>query len=252
MITRHFYSGDIPCFANCSYCFAKWKTYNPPQKAYFLGDPKSTSVVYPCCDSDISQNAKIISDLWSIAKNSKEIFFSVSVKRSIDNDVLDLYKELDKYLQAEKKGFVKISISLTTKYRIDELEPNTMSYEERKKLFVHLHSIGFHTAVVFKPILPFIPLDEYREIIDEFSICKFYLLGDLYVNEETDFYKKYIEGQYGVKSRSVSWLEDRPLWYHVDQEERINLIEAYLKNKHKNVFYSDVDLIDYMSKCDTE
>lgn len=252
MLTRILFSGKNQCPANCAYCFAKWKNYTPQPIIDFWTDNEIAEVVYPCCDSDIEQNDTVLTILWEKAKTLPKLYISISTKRSINDATLKLYKELDRFLQNDKKGFIKISVSLTTKYKIEELEPGTARYDERKLFFEQLQNYGFHTAIVFKPILPFIDLNEYKEIVDDFSGCKYFLLGNLYVDEETEFYIKYIQGKYSIENHSVSWLADRPIWKCVVVEEKINHLKEYLNDCSKKFFSNDADLLEFMSKSDSE
>ncbi len=252
MINRQLFSGCKPCSSNCSYCFAKWAEYTPQRKLDVWESRNLASVVYPCCDSEISKNNEVIEELWRMAKKTKNIYISIAVKGEIDSNVLDLYKKLNQYLKEKGKGFIKFSISLTTKYRLSEIEPNTANYNERQDIFSHLKCAGFYTSVILKPILPFISINEYKEIIDDFSECNYFLLGDLYVNENTDFFKKYIKGKYQLEQHAITWLEEHPVWQRISQRDRIKTIELYIHSMNRKAFQCDVDLIEYMSKCGGE
>ncbi len=248
MLTRVLFSGKNQCPANCAYCFAKWENYTPQPTIDFWHDNEMAEVVYPCCDSDIEQNGTVLSNLWEKAKTLQKLYISISTKRSINDTTLKLYKKLDQFLQDNKKGFIKIGVSLTTKYRIAEIEPGTAGYDERRLFFGKLQNYGFHTAIIFKPILPFIDLNEYKEMIHDYSGCNYFLLGNLYVDEETEFYRVFIKNKCVLESCAVSWLPRHPIWKYVEQPARLKHIEEYINSCNGYVFFSDIDLIEGMIK----
>lgn len=247
-MNRQLFSGEKACLSNCAYCFAKWSDYKkqPNMETCQIGPGKT--IIYPCCDSDINENLEIIHRLWKIAESGSEIYVSISTKRAIPNKRLEQYGKLNRYLQENKKGFVKISVSITTKYRIEDIEPGTDNYEKRKALFGQLQQQGFFTSLVFKPVLPFIADEEYAEIVADFPTCEYFLLGGLYVDPGTDFYQAYIKGRYDVEKKKVSWLKEIPCWGYVSQDEKLSRIREYITAQGKKAFYSDMDLISCMSE----
>lgn len=246
MLSRSLFSGDHICPSNCLYCFAKWLDYNCQSTLRDWQNQAMCPVVYPCCDSDFERNSEILPQLWKMAKELSSLYVSISTKHTVNDDILTQYKDLNRSLIDNGKGFVKISVSITTKYRIQELEQCTDAYDERRKFFSYLKSLGFATSIIFKPVLPFIDYDEYKEIIDDFSDCQYFLLGNLYINESTEFYRRYIENQYDLAERQISWLDERPLWKYVIQTKKLKKIAKYIQSLDKFVFNNDIDLIEHI------
>lgn len=247
-MNRQLFSGKTPCSANCMYCFAKWPDYIKQPVINIQQISDESVIVYPCCDGDICENNGDLDYLWDIAKRETKTYISISTKKRIPNEHIMQYRELDHYLRSHKKGFVKISVSLTTKYLLNQLEPGTDSYFERREFFLYLQEKGFASSLIFKPIIPIIPDEEYQEIVTDFSACNYFLLGDLYVHADTEFYKKYILNKYSEKSRKISWLTSTPFWKYIDQDDKIQKLAQYIVKQNKEVFYSDVDLIYRMAE----
>ena len=247
MLSRNLFSGDHICPSNCLYCFAKWSNYNCQPSLRDWRNQAMCSVVCPCCDGDFESNSEILPQLWKMARELSLLYVSISTKHTVNDNILAKYEELNKALIDSGKGFVKISVSVTTKYRIQELEQNTDTYDERRKFFSYLRSLGFATSVIIKPVLPFIDYSEYKEIVDDFSDCQYFLSGNLYVNESTEFYRRYIENQYDLDERQVSWLDEQPFWKYVIQTKKLKKISKYIQSLNKFVFNNDIDLVEHIA-----
>ncbi len=247
---RKLFSGNNSCSADCKYCFAKWDDYARQATIDVWQGELLEQIIYPCCDSDINDNWEAIHKLWRIAERCAKVCVSISTKRTIEEDYLIQYSELNRYLKQNKKGFVKISVSVTTKHKVAEIEPGTDHFETRRMFFEELQHKGFQTSLILKPILPFISIDEYKEIISDFSTCDYFLIGNLYVNANSAFYKTYIQNQYDadVREKDVAWLDLHPRWKYVLQNEKLFEIERYIKTCGKEVFYKDVDVINRMAE----
>ncbi len=243
-IKRKLYSSSS-CKADCKYCFSKWnKVYNgqPTMLSEKIHD--DISIVYPCCDGDIINNKKGLSELWQLVNNSKKTIVSMSTKCILKEDIMNELVDINNYLANNEKGFVKLSISLSTKTMIKDIEENALPYARRFDLLSQMKELGFHTSVTIKPILPFVPNEEYFEILDDCrSVVDRVLIGGLYVDKSTEFYQCYIKDKYYTTKRSVQWLNGHPIWDYVDQEEKIKQIYTYGVSRNLLVFDTDVDLI---------
>lgn len=151
--------------------------------------------------------------------------------------------ELNDFLVQNEKGFVKVAVSFAA-LSIDELEQGTLSYRERLELLAELSRLGLPTSVTLKPVLPFVSNEEYNDILKDCAkLVKRITIGGLYVNRNTAFFKKYIDGKYQTKPRRVSWLSGQPLWDYVCQEEKLLSIANSAVEKGLLVFESDEELI---------
>ncbi len=253
-IKRRLYSSS-GCEANCKYCFSKWNnTYisQPTMQSEKIHD--DISVVYPSCDGDIINDKKGISELWQLVNNSKKIIVSMSTKCNIKEVIMNALIEINNYLVKNDKGFVKLSISLSTKTMIEKIEENALPYARRFDLLRQMTELGFYTSATIKPILPFVPNEEYYEIIDDCrSVVDRILIGGLYVDRSSEFYKQFIKDKYNITQRSVQWLNSHPMWDYVVQEEKIKQIYTYGVSKNLLVFDTDVDLIkSLLAKANTK
>ena len=243
-ITRRLYSSSV-CEANCKYCFSKWNNVysgQPTMISEKIHD--DISVVYPCCDGDILDDKKGLSELWKLVYNSQRIIVSMSTKCNIKQDVMNALVDINNYLVDNEKGFVKLSISLSTKTMIEEVEGNTLPYARRFDLLRQMKELGFHTSVTIKPILPFVPNEEYFEILNDCRVVvDRVLIGGLYVDKSTEFYQRYIRDKFDLTQRSVQWLNSNPVWDYVDQEDKIKQIYSYGVSRNLLIFDTDVDLI---------
>lgn len=232
------------CPFNCQYCFAKWNdnfNYENEDNSSFSN---STYVIYPFCDSEITSpsSKQLLSEIAHLSLNDqKQIIISISTKSSLSNVWLKDLETINKKLQ-ENHGFVKLSVSITNKYS-SQIEPGTANYSERIDLLKRLQEFNLKPSLTLKPILPFIHSSEYIEIINDAKeyIDKF-LLGGLYVNSSTKFYKEYIEGKFPTQKRCVAWINNTT-WEYIPSTNTQQKLMDYIISIGKEYYESDRSLI---------
>lgn len=202
---RKLYSADHSCCSQCSYCFAKWKELYCRQPLFEKAELKEKeAIIYPCCDGEFFQQNQSVSALKQMAESMEKLYVSISTKNHMDQSMLKSICELNDFLVQNEKGFVKVAVSFAA-LSIDELEQGTLSYRERLELLAELSRLGLPTSVTLKPVLPFVSNEEYNDILKDCAkLVKRITIGGLYVNRNTAFFKKYIDGKYQTKPRWVS------------------------------------------------
>ena len=244
---RTLYSTNVKCKSGCQYCFAKWESMNvgfPIMSAGDICDYTQLHVIYPSCDSEFSMKEGLIEILETIS-NRKNVVISLSTKQFLTPDILASLARINSNLE-ERGGFVKVGVSFSSKLLIDTIEPNTASYYERIETLRNIISYNIPSAVVLKPVLPFVSLDEYMNIINDTLFVQRYLTGGLYINTATDFYKQFIKGQYAVAEKKVNWVCGNNQWLEVCQDSHITRIQGYIKSIGAKEFSSDIDMIKEM------
>lgn len=245
-MNRCFVSRIDECKGNCGYCFGKWRGYIKFPNPQSIED---NTILYPNCDGDVFDGhfhelAQYIRQI-----KSKGIIISISTKFDISDDNLQLLQQLNDGLKKENDGMLKLSVSFSCKDGAASIEPRTAPYWDRIKLAGRIVGRGIPYVTIIKPILPFIGIEEYRQIVDDtvaFSPC--YVLGDLYVDPESEFFKKYIDGRYPVHEKAVSWNGDNGIWLAVDNEGMKDQVREYIGQKNGICFESDRDAIEYLKK----
>lgn len=246
---RQLFSGDTSCKSGCIYCFEKWGEFYPRPPFFDVEIiSKSEVIICPCCDSEFFYQPQIFTKLLKIIDRNNNVYISISTKTAISDDQIVIMQKLDRQLKESKKGFLKVSVSFSTKYSVNETEPNTLSYLERISLLHRLAEYNIYSSVIIKPMLPFISLGEYFELVDDTSFVGCYLIGDLYVNSNSEFYRNIIDGRYIINARAVCWLKDKPIWNFVDQESRKSELHNYIEFKKCECFNSDIDVINFFRK----
>jgi len=247
---RRFLSTPIPCKASCKYCFAKWPDYSPqPHLGYdqeIMGENRI--VLYPCCDGDYFNLLGFIEDVKHLSLAYDKIYVSLSRKTAPCDDQISQLLSLNEWLVAEEKGFVKFAIALSNRSMLEEIEPSTMSYQQRLELARVLSSLKLPLSLTLKPILPFIPFSDYSSILEDFRpYLTHVLIGGLYVNKDTAFYEKYILKHYTSTKRQVVWLPNNPEWDYIEDPLLMEQNTDYADNLNMKVFTSDYPLIRSLS-----
>lgn len=244
---REFFSASTPCSSGCQYCFAKWGNKNTEfLQADSTQRVEDGTIVYPCCDGEFLRQQRYIECMRDFSHKSKKVYFSISTKQSIADEEIARIGEFDRELRSTNRGFVKLAISISNISMLEEIEPGTISYLQRLELAEKIQKEGIFFSLTIKPILPFIQTEEYRTIIKDFSrYTKYFLLGGLYVNKETEFYSRYISPNTKIIRRVVSWLPDHPVWDYVEDEAQFRQIREYAEQIGNLIFDSDEQLINY-------
>lgn len=249
---RVLYSSLCKCKFGCHYCFAKIDSYLSKKRlpAFSSKTIKNDRIIYPSCDSEFFSDTLAMSNLEDIVQSTQQpIQVSISIKSPIDIKQVKYLKSLNDCLASNKFGFIKCSVSITTKYNIKKYEPNTSEYSERIHALKLFADMEIPTSVNLKPILPFISVDEYHEIIqDTLDYTKSYLIGGLYIDINSEF-GKMINTHYPslVSIRPVDWLPGRPLWQYCEDPVQLEYVRQIIITSNRMVFDTDIDLMNWMS-----
>lgn len=241
-MNRQLFSAAKKCSGNCKYCFSQWKNYDVFPNFNVEKLNSECTIIYPNCDGDFFDEnfGKLIEQLLRI---KQKIIVSISTKNTISDKHIEKLLKLNEQLVCYG-GFVKISYSFSCSNSINEIEPNTLNLDERIANIEKIRKHGITYCTIIKPILPFIPLEEYKIIIDKtLSFTKDFVLGDLYVDSTTTFFKKYIDGKYNVASKKVDWNNSEQEWLFVLSEKRSE-IENYIKKNGGFTFESDKEFLE--------
>jgi len=242
-MNRCFLSRKDECKGGCKYCFGKWNTYLKFPNNETIED---NTIVYPNCDGDAFDSNW--NDLVEKMKlfSGRNIIVSISTKFSISDDVLEKLEEVNRLLQ-KKGGMLKISISFSCEQSICLLEPETATYSERIETIQKVVGSKIPYFTIIKPILPFIDFSEYKKIIDDTIIYSpYYVIGDLYINIDSDFYHKYIKNRgYSLYEKDVAWNGENGRWQAVVDDNLKDKIKKYITQLGGRVFESDKDAIIY-------
>lgn len=245
---RTLYSTKGGCPGGCKYCFAQWGSQAPDFPligAEFTIHRTQKHIVYPCCDGDFVPNSTIFESLEKLS-GQPNLVVSISTKQLLSDEILSFLSRIHEKLKVNA-GFLKIGVSITTKSMVEEIEPNTASYRERIEMLKRIVSTKIPSAVILKPILPFISIEEYWSIIDDTDFVGKYLTGSLYVHPNTDFFRLYIANKYAAEIKKVNWVNSECRWLSILQDERINEIQRYIEAKGLVEFSSDVALLEALS-----
>jgi DNA repair photolyase len=238
------------CPYNCLYCFNNWNVPNDNYDQIPLIDFKEDIVTYPFCNNDIGavNNIEFLGNYLEncIISQSKFVIISIATKTNLSDELLNVISLLNQ--KYSNKAIIVISVSISCKSMIKDIEPNAATYEDRLLLLNKCNSIGIPSSVLIKPILPFINIGEYNQIIDDVAIyVKSVVFGDLYVNSDNNyFYNKYINNIFKIKTRIVSWLKRKPSWPVIESIDTVNQLKEYTRTKNIQCFNNDVDNVIFL------
>lgn len=233
-----FCSGDYGCKNGCIYCFSSWQN----EKLFSSFNSISLdnfSILYPVCDSEISYQNNLF---WKqMLKKLEELTFPavicLSSKCYWDDDKLE---DIVRY-NSSHASTIKLAVSFSAMENLDIIEPNASSFSERVNLLKRIISLGIPTNILLKPILPFVTLDEYKSLVDVCStMSKNFVIGGLYVDKNSDFFKEFICDKYRIVKRYSTWLK-KELDYV--EHPQYNELVSYINKIGCKTFESDYDYV---------
>lgn len=236
------------CAFGCTYCFADFTQYDAPASLEDVErgwvDLGGVDVVYPACDVDLfAMRRRWAETMERSVQLDRSI--SISTKASL---TVDQVQALGAWAcEMRTRGRVlKVGVSASTMSRCSEIEPRAARWHERVSTLERLAEAGVPTALILKPLLPDIPVSEYRQMIDE--ACHYtgaVVLGDEYVDDERDMRRPSARGlSSGLSSRRVTWLTGSPHWLLREAGDRIDELAKHANSRGMSAYLSDLDLMD--------
>jgi hypothetical protein len=237
------------CPFGCSYCFAGFSQYEKPFSLEDLDRHpdmlNGIDVIYPACDIDLFALPDPIGILKRIARYGRTI--SVSTKARIAPKVAAALGELETLLVA-RGCFLKVSVSLSTKCSIGEIEPRAANFEERLVNLRLLNDFSVPHSVIIKPILPQIDIAEYFEIIRSVSgYTNFLGVGDLYLDVED---RRSYGGSAGndITFSKVSWARGIPTWPCIKEPTKMSMMVDFAESLGMKCFFSDLEFMTFLGE----
>ena len=230
----------VKCPFGCSYCFANFSQYEPQQYLDDFLDGKINyqpgDIIYPACDVEFFRMEGWQEILEKLCKLPIVISISTKAKLSID----DAYKIEKSYRSAIKcGGFLKVGISISTKYSVMTIEPRTPLYAHRLSSASLLSSANVPCCLILKPLHYNISTAEYFEIICDFSsFTSTILTGDLYLDDGDED-----EVTKNSKTRKVSWIRQENKWNFICMKKKISELEDFIKSRQLTCCHSDEEAI---------
>jgi hypothetical protein len=250
-VERTLYSSARACRYGCQYCFARFPRFEEHHLLPMVSVDRAPedSVIYPACDSEFFTDARAVSELEKLVRfTGKSVRISISIKSRIGAKQAQFLRELNDRLTSADRGLIKCSISLSTKHQIENCEPRTPGYSDRLRGLRILADEGVPTSVNLKPILPFVTVTEYSEIIaDTAPYTGAYLVGGLYIDTTTEFGRQ-IKLCYSsfITTRRVDWLPNRPTWEYCENPLQLESIRQSIIASGRRVFDTDLLVEDYL------
>lgn len=236
----------VKCPFGCTYCFTNFSQYKPQQYLEDFLDGKigyqPGDILYPACDVEFFRMEgwqEILREICTLP-----IVVSISTKAMLS---LDDVHEIKKSSEAANKsgGFLKVGISISTKYSVKELEPRTPLYAHRLASASLLSNAHIPCCLILKPLHYNIPSEEYFEIIRDFSLFTSTILtGDLYLDDRN---KNSIDTN--TKSRKVSWIKHDNTWNYICMEKKISELEQFIKSRQLTCCHSDEEAIQSLRQA---
>ena len=240
MFDRTFMSGVIRCSNGCGYWFSNWENHTGFSLSFSPLNGVGWRVVYPVCDSEANiQGLEFWDDMERCLRENPKCILSLSTKNMWSDEMLDKLRRMGEKFGRER---IKLSVSFSCKAQIGEIEPRALPYDLRIYLLRKVAERGILHSVMMKPLLPFVPLEEYMEIVDDTCpFCADYVSGDLYLDRSTLFYQRYIKDKFDTGIRYCNWMQREV--YYVKHPQEMDIVH-YIRSRRLYWYASDVEFLE--------
>ena len=244
--------GENKCRLGCIYCFVDLPGYQKFDRVdsqegieslSYVIEKGNIKVIQPACDVEIFLVRNWEEVLWDLADFGLPISFAT--KFALSQRSLEQLKFIDDKLK-EKGAFLNIAVSLVRLNNWREIEKFTPSPERRVQTARRLWEAGISVTIALRPTLPFVPLEEFEEIIQKtVPFCDNFITGPLYL---TSTMKEYMDEKYpGYKVELVnpSWMKGRPEIEAVNTDGIIAWIREICARYSKPCFDHNIEAVEY-------
>lgn len=240
---RQLFASTRSCPFGCRYCFARFSDYHRPTELSVSALRPDCSIIYPNCDGELLLEEAALERLNTLATSlGHPAVISFSTKGRLGSSQVEKLSQIHAMLMRTGRGFLKVSLSFSTISAIPSIEPGTASLQQRLMGLELLVRFGIPRAITIKPLLPFIAIEEYQELVRltrPFTDC--FLLGDLYLDAGGSFVADLDPGLIG--ERRISWLSGQPVWPVVEDRPLKEALHSFINGQGGVAFDSDTDLV---------
>lgn len=235
----------------CSYCFTEFNDYISPPSIYSVFDGsisiEGIDIIYPACDIEffcLSNWKEILNNLVKLNK-----IIVISTKSILNDEDIDFLYEKYKELLSNG-GFLKIGISITTKFRVNEIEPKTPCYVGRLETAKKIFYKKIPVCLIMKPLLVEIENEELGSILSDFQdIANIILIGDEYIDSilprNPDLFNK---NNIETFKKNVNWKFGSENWKARKSKKQIQYLLEVSYNYTLPIAISDVDAVQFLIK----
>jgi DNA repair photolyase len=245
--------GGKRCSFGCTYCFAEFSQYEaPPALAEAAAGQlqlDDVDVVYPACDVDLfamrKRWAEVLATSAALGRS-----LSISTKAYLTREQVDEISRLAEEHRAA--GLVlKVSVSASTMYSCEEIEPRAAGWDERLDVLQRLTNAGVLNSLVLKPVLAEIATAEYREMLTQAAaVTSAVVLGDEYVDDDP-FRRRASQADVtgSLSSRRVGWIDGLPHWLFRESGDRLHRLAEHASAVGLAPYFSDLDFMERAARA---
>ncbi len=245
-MNRAFFTTPNICRNKCTYCFERFNSYRFPLLCWDSVKNLSDCIIYPTCNTEfvIDSYTKDFFADYILNATSFNIF-SFSVKNNLSKQELDYLTSINTKMIEKGIGGIKVNISIASKSIISDLEPNTLSYNERLYLAKRIKEANIQCGLIIKPIMPYLSVDEYKNVVlDFFNIgINNVVLGDLYISSDS-----LLANDYDSSIEQVDWISKDTKWTKIRSANTTDILKSYIHSIGGVCFLSDREQTEFMFK----
>lgn len=248
---------QLRCPLDCRYCFVDDMNFNQQKHVSYLSEkqqelieelPENVNLIMLGCDTEFFQSKRgALAVLERLARQNRDI--SVITKLSLNREYISQLKEIDEKLRSHN-NFLTFSISIPCWESAKVWEPKAPDPQSRAQTLKTAHQSGIQTLLALRPLLPTIPDEELKEIIDQTAeYTDGYYSGPLYLKElDEELVPVSVRPDLFIEHLQPHWMPDGNMFYKIEKSGQMDVLRGIVSSHEKVLFEGAAEAIEYLKQ----
>lgn len=248
---------QLSCPLDCRYCFVDDLNFNQQKHVSYLSErqqelidelPENVNLIMLGCDTEFFQSRKgALAVLEKLARQNRDV--SVITKLSLNQEFILQLREIDEKLKSHD-NFLTFSTSIPCWESAKVWEPKAPDPQSRTRTLKLVNQSGIRTLLALRPLLPTIPDEELREVIDRtVQYTDGYYSGPLYLKElDEELIPANIRPDLIIEHLQPHWMPEGNMFYKIEKSGQMEVLKNIVNSHGKEFYEGAAEAIEHLKQ----